>query len=427
MNNLSHKRPKRSASGRYRLLIAGLLSFACVSSATQSMSGKSADSAKGLPVKNQRLLAMNTQENKSTSFAMSLFNELAKDETENVLISPFSAYAALSMTLNGADGATKEQMARTLGVTADAIDALNARNQKVFAALNANQKVQLEVANAVYSDKSTPFNPEFIELCKKVYSAEAQSANFSDESTVKAINDWCSKKTHGKITEILKKLSPSEKMVLLNAIYFKGSWEKQFDKTRTSDDKFTTGTGQKLPIRMMHQNGKLFYFADSEIESLMLPYAGGKQNMFLFLPPEGMKISEVRKRFTEANWKQWMQSYRPREVNLSLPRFTIKFSGKLNDALKAIGMPDAFSESKANFKKMIAAPIWISQVLQKTYMDVNEEGTEAAAVTAVVMITKSAMSRPESVVEFRVDRPFVLALADSESGEILFLGSIVKP
>jgi serine protease inhibitor len=362
----------------------------------------------------------------STDFALKLFGDQAKDKSKNVLVSPFSAYFALSMTLNGAAGKTREQMAQVLGTTADQVDRLNERNAEVMKALTANDKVQLEIANAIYSDAGASFKKEFIEKCQRIYSAEAHTADFQNPDTVKQINAWCDQKTHGKIKEILKKLSSNEKMVLLNAIYFKGTWQHQFEKSATQDDQFTALGGDKSPIKMMHQSGKSMYFEGSNFQSVSLPYAGEKQRMYIFLPEQGLDMATFEAEFTKDNWSHWKKSYRAAQVNLSLPKFKIEFSTELTSTLRALGMPDAF-HSGADFSKMSAQSTWISRVLQRTYMDVNEEGTEAAAVTAVVMAQRAVVMAPPRPVEFRVDRPFVLALVDEPTNEILFLGAVVKP
>jgi len=362
----------------------------------------------------------------SSNFALKLFTEEAKGKTENLLVSPFSAYFALSMTMNGAAGKTLAQMAEVLGTTPEQIDQLNQQNAECMKSLAANDGVKLEVANAIYSDKFTPFKQSFIELCESKYSAEAHSEDFSKPETVTAINKWCSDKTHGKITEILKRLTKDEKMVLLNAIYFKGSWQKKFANNATQDDHFTGLSGEQSPIKMMHQRLHANYFEGPDFSSISLDYSGGKQRMYIFLPKTNIEMNAFEAQFTTENWKKWMHSYRSTDIALSLPRFKIEYKTDLKDVLKSMGMEAAFTAS-ADFSKMISQRAWISRVLQKTYMDVNEEGTEAAAVTAVAVMTRAAMVRPEQPIDFRVDRPFVVALVDEPTNQILFLGTIAKP
>jgi serine protease inhibitor len=365
---------------------------------------------------------------KSTDFALKLFSHQTKASRDNVVVSPFSAYAALSMTMNGADGNTYAQMAKVLGVAGADLSAVNKANQEVLASLTASKDVQLEISNAIYADSNTHFKSTFIDLCKSWYGAEAQSLEFGP-AAVSAINGWCSQKTHGKITSIIRELSRDDKMVLLNAVYFKGPWAKRFQPAFTKDDQFSTLAGGRQPVKMMHQQDILNHMKGEGFQAVAIPYLGKKQSMLIFLPDKGVDFSRFCEEFTPENWKQWMTLFQSKTVRLWLPRFHVEYSTELSKTLAAMGMKDAFSEAAANFSLMVPSPlrVWIGAVIQKTYMDVKEEGTEAAAVTAVMMMGGARPQEPESVVEFRVDRPFVLALVDEDTQEILFLGSIVKP
>jgi serpin B len=361
-------------------------------------------------------------------FAFYLFSQAIKNSKENVLVSPFSAHAALSMTLNGAGGNTRRQMSQVLGVSTDHLQYFNQHEQAVFETLKKNDQVQLQIANAIYTDLSLPMQKTFMETCKRFYGAEAHSEDFSNPDTVNKINAWCDQKTHGKIPTILKSLTENEKIVLLNAIYFKGTWQKQFDKNLTQDDQFSSLSDGLLPIKMMHQNGTMQYMRGKNFQSVSLPYNGRKQRLIVFLPDKDADWSAFQSQFNESSWNEWQPRYRNVRVNLSLPKFKINYFTLLNRSLIAMGMPDAFNKASANFFNMVpTGKTWISRVLQKTFMDVNEEGTEAAAVTAVVISNQRAIFHEDQVIEFRVDRPFVVVLLDDETGEILFLGSIVKP
>ena len=365
----------------------------------------------------------------SSDFELKLFSSLANESKENVVVSPFSAYAALCMPLNGAVGKTREQMAGVLGVADDNIEQLNARNQAVFAMLNSNDNIQMEIANGIYVDDSISFKKPFMELCHKTYDAEARSADYKNPSTINAINAWCDVKTHGRINHILDNFEPYEKIVLVNAIYFKGTWEHKFSESRSEDDTFRSSSDERFPIKMMHQSQHYPYYKGENFASVELAYAGGNQSMFIFLPDEEVDITYFQTEFTSGNWKSWMDSYHTDNVNLSLPRFEIKYLAELKHVLSVAGMSDAFSKENADFSQMIEKPelycCWISRVLQETNMDVKEEGTEAAAVT--VTHGKVAKAAGPRAIQFRVDRPFVVAIVDKESKEILFLGKIVKP
>ncbi|MBS2006226.1 MAG: serpin family protein [Cyanobacteria bacterium SZAS TMP-1] len=362
----------------------------------------------------------------STDFSLKLFRHEAGDNSKNVLVSPFSAYEALSMTANGAGGNTLAQMAKVLGYTPSTMDVLNSRNHEVLLKLNSNSKVQMEIANAIFADAHTKFKPEFIALCARVYQAEARSENFADPQTVKKINDWCDAKTHGKIKEILQKLTPDEKMVLLNSVYFKGAWESAFKPDATSQQAFKLLSGATRQVPMMHKSLEAGYLKYKNMQAICLPYAGKKQMMYIFLPDAGTDFAAFKSQFTLENWDFWLPGFTNQKVNVALPKARIEFSTELSKALKAMGMPEAFGD-RANFEKMFAdQPGGISRVLQKTYMDINEEGTEAAAVTAVVMMTR-ALRVEAPPIDFVVDHPYVVALVDKDTREIFFLGSVVNP
>lgn len=366
------------------------------------------------------------QQAKSTDFAFKLFQQVAKDNSKNVLVSPFSAYEALSMAANGADGSTKAAMAKALGVTAETFESLNTRNHAVLAELNSNDKVQMEIANAIYADSNTKFRSSFIDLCTNLYQAEAKTENFADPETVTKINAWCDKKTHGKIKEIISKLTPREKMVILNSVYFKGSWDKPFKAEDTKKQDFTLLSGTTKQVPMMHKSFSPGYLHGKGFQAVCIPYAGKRQVMYVFLPDPGADLAAFQGQLTPENWQQWTAAFSARKVNLAMPKYKVEFSKQLNDALIALGMGEAFG-SGANFSKMFEGqPGFISRVLQKTYMDVNEEGTEAAAVTAVMMASRAMRMEPPPI-DFTVDRPFVVALVDQDTSEILFLGSIVDP
>lgn len=371
------------------------------------------------------------------AFSLELFRKTAANHAAgNVLISPLSVDLALSMVSNGSSGKNREQMARVLGVAANKLDKMNARNKSIIQSLRANKQVTLEIANAVFANKTTPFNPEFINLTRSVYSAEARNLDFKNSTeTLNAINGWCSSKTHGKIPSILSDISDKELMVLLNAIYFKGSWAEKFQKEQTKSEDFSLESGAKTKVKMMHRRGNILYFHGDNFAAVSLPYVGEKQSMYIFLPDKGVSMTAFQAKFTEKNWNAWMSSIAENgasEVILSLPKFTIDSEESMGETLKAMGMKLAFEVGiPGTFEKLVPPDYraWISRVIHKTFMDVSEEGTEAAAVTAVTMGIMAPCPRPTPPppIEFKVNHPFVLALVDNSTGEIMFLGKILKP
>ena len=358
----------------------------------------------------------------STDFALRLFKNEAIDLNKNVVVSPFSAYEALSMVANGAAGQTKAQIVQMLGVKGDDLKRFNDRNHAVMQSLNKNTAVRMEVANALYSDTKVPFKPTFTDLCLRVYNAEAHSENFADPGTVIKINSWCDQKTHGKIKTILDRLSPDDKLVLLNSVYFKGLWLLPFkpDSTLPRDFKLLGGGTKQVP--MMYQKNEFKYLNGPGFQAVALPYLGGKQVMYVFLPTGGSDYPKFVASFTPDNWQKWMNGFEIQNVQITMPKYKVAFENKLNTTLKKMGMTDAFGGG-ANFSEMCNLPVNISRVLQKTFIEVDEKGTEAAAVTAVEGECDALHAEPKIV----ADHPFVVALTDRDTNEILFLGSIVDP
>jgi serpin B len=223
-------------------------------------------------------------------------------------------------------------------------------------------------------------------------------------------------------------IDPLTMMFLINAIYFKGIWTYQFDENQTRDDLFTLPDGSKKPCKMMNQEGKFRYFENDNFQAIDLPYGDGDFRMAIFLPREEKDIASLIAEFNQENWGRWMNSFYEQEVTLELPKFTLEYEIELNSALKALGMEVAFSPSGADFTKMykeeeVLENLYISKVKHKTFVEVNEEGTEAAAVTSVEMTVTSIPLK----ILMRIDRTFIFAIRESRSETILFIGKIVEP
>jgi serine protease inhibitor len=363
------------------------------------------------------------------TFAIKLFTH--EQTNENAVVSPFSAYSALSMAANGAHGKTRQDMANTLGFKTDEMDSVNRRNLQVMTVLQGQPDiVKLEIANAIFADHNYPFKDSFKAKCHEFYRAEAQSLDFNKAQTVATINDWCKEKTHGKIDKIIAKLTSDEKMVLLNTVYFKGKWATPFKKESTYQEQFHAGL--KIPtnvsVDMMHIVENLPYLKESNFQAIAMPYKGLKQSLYVFLPNQNSDLKTMLASFSEANWKSWLNSFHNKNIELSLPKVKVKYSTELSTTLKQIGMASAFTPN-ADFSDMIEPPqsVFISKVVQKTFLGIDEAGTEAAAATAVIMAARAMAYQPQTPLPFKVDRPFVIALVDNDSQEILFLGAISNP
>jgi serpin B len=371
-----------------------------------------------------RLVAANT------SFGFKLFAEVAKqDAGKNVFISPASVGLALAMTYNGAVGETKQAMERTLETRGMNHAELNSAYAQLRAALeSADPKVQLNIANSMWGKKGVTFNPEFIRRNQQYYAADVKALDFGDPSAPATINSWVAEKTKGKIDQIIDRIDAQSILLLINAIYFKGAWAEEFNKQKTREEQFTTGAGTQKRHPMMHQSGKYRYYEGRDFQAVSLPYGGGRVSMFIFLPAQNVGLNAFQKTLTATNWDAWMKEFAETKGDIAVPRFKVDYEIGLNDALNALGMGIAFDPNRADFSGVVqgSEKVFISRVKHKTFAEVNEEGTEAAAVTSDEMRATSAM-QPRNTFRMIVDRPFFCAIRDNKTGSLLFMGSITDP
>ncbi len=366
----------------------------------------------------------------NTRFGFKLYSELRKGKAQaNVLVSPASVAMALAMTYNGAGGTTREAMARALDVQGMSLDDLDRASADLKRLLTTpDPGVQLEVANSLWARRGLPFSPRFMKRNEEFFGAQVSELDFSDPAAPGRINAWVSENTHGKIPTIVDRIGSDSILFLINAIYFKGRWAAPFDKALTKNEPFHLCAGGQRPHPTMHRQGRYPYFAADGFQAIRLPYGGGTWSMLVFLPSESSSLAGFERGLTGAAWDSWMRAFVEEDGEIALPRFKVEFAAELNDALKALGMGVAFDPRAADFKNMIQATenAFINQVRHKTYADVNEEGTEAAAATSVGVVLTSAR-RPREPFRMIVDRPFFWAIRDERSGEVLFVGSIVDP
>jgi serpin B len=407
----------------------------CSSISPSSAANKNQPSNSEVPMEDQnkkeaggsldpRLVSANTR------FGFNLFADLAKrDQGKNLFISPTSIGLALSMTYNGAVGETKAGMERALEIQGINHSDLNRAYAELRAALESpDPKVQLNIANSLWAKKEVTFNPEFIARNKQFYGAEVTTLDFNDPSAPATINAWVNDKTKGKIDKIVDRIDAQSILFLINAIYFKGAWAIEFDKAKTKDEQFTTAAGQQKQHPIMHQSGDYKYLEGKDFQAVSLPYGGGRVSMYIFLPAKGIRLEDFQKNLTAANWNTWLKQFAETKGEIGVPRFKIEYESTLNEALSALGMGVAFDPNRADFSGIAQGEdrVFISSVKHKTFAEVNEEGTEAAAVTSVEMRTTSAM-QPRKTFRMIVDRPFFCAIADNKSGTVLFMGSINSP
>jgi serpin B len=343
---------------------------------------------------------------------------------KNVFLSPAGLGLALSMAANGARGETLRQIQATLQVAAGAAE-LNQANQALAARLSSlDPKIKLEIANSLWTAQDAAILPAFLDASRKFYQAEVASVDFKDPATAQRINAWCSDHTHGKIPEMVKPPLDDNRLILLDAIYFKGDWTVPFDKTLTRDLPFTLGNGQTVTHPRMSRTGDFDYSENDAFQAVRLPYAGRAVSMIVFLPKKS--LDDFVAELTAANWRQWIAQLHSKKGTVELPRFKLENDYGLKQVLEALGMTAAFTR-QADFHGLSDEALYIDWVKQKTYVDVNEEGTQAAAVTGMGMKAMAILRREEPPFHMVVDRPFFLAITDQQSGAMLFVGAIVDP
>ncbi len=378
-------------------------------------------SVKQASTMNEKLVAANTK------FGFKLFSEILKKESnQNIFVSPTSVAIALSMTYNGANGSTQQAIAQTLELQGMSLDEVNQAQLALSQILiNPDPKVQLNIANSLWARQGINFKPDFLQRNKDFYQAQITNLNFNSPNATSTINNWVNQNTKGKIPTIIDRISPDAVLYLINAIYFKGSWTDEFPKNATRERPFTLLNGTRKQHPLMSQFGRFRYYENDSFQAISLPYGSGRMSMYVFLPKPNVTLQSFYSTLTPENSEQWIKQFRTRQGSISLPRFKLEYDITLNQTLQALGMGIVFQD-RANFTGMTSTPVNIDEVKHKTFVEVNEEGTEAAAVTSVGIRATSAMPVDEPF-NMVVDRPFFVAIRDNQTGTLLFMGSIVEP
>jgi serpin B len=336
------------------------------------------------------------------------------------------------MAYAGARGTTSVQMANTLHFALPP-DRLHPAMGTLLTSLNAaHPGYQLHVADALWAEKDFTFLDDYLKLTSADYGAGFNRVDFkgAPESVRQTINQWVEQKTENKIKDLIppRAISPATRLVLTNAIYFKGDWETKFDKAQTQDEDFHLSAAQNVKAPLMHSSAKFGYFKGDTFQALNIPYKSGELSMVVLLPNDVAGLPALEKSMTAANVNQWLsQLHVGPKVIVTLPKFKMTDQLELSNALGALGMAQAFQPGTADFSGMTGRrDFWISSAIHKAFIDVNEEGTEAAAATAIVM-RSMAMAREQPPVIFRADHPFLFLIRDNRSGSILFMGRVTDP
>ncbi|MCX6912077.1 MAG: serpin family protein, partial [Verrucomicrobia bacterium] len=357
-----------------------------------------------------------------------LLKQLAKDQPgTNIFISPYSASTVLQMACNGAGGQTKTEMQQVLGTTGLAAEAVNAANKNCDRALNnLGTNVALTAANAIWYRKGTPVKPAFITCNQQFFGATVDALDFDDPRSVGIINAWASEKTHGRITGIADGLIDRDtKLFLANAVYFKGKWQVPFDVKNTKDRAFHLRAGRQKQVPMMAQTRRFTYRQGTGYQAVRLPYEGCALAMYVFLPDVGSSPEKLIGIMNGGNWQRVTEpGFNEREGTFVSPKFKFEYGVDLEQPLEALGMRAAFG--KADFLGISDRPLFVSAVRQKAFVEVNEEGTEAAAATWMNLSEGIDMNPPKPF-QMIVDRPFLFLIEDLQTRTVLFMGVVFDP
>jgi len=368
----------------------------------------------------------------SNTFGFDLFRyiEQNNESQENIMVSPLSIDYALFMAYNGAKGETKEQMKTLLHATGLTDEQFNQNNQNIMEALIAvDPLVQMKIANSIWHDRDFNVLSSFIQVNQAFYKAVVESLDFSDPQSVQIINNWVSEQTNGKIPTIIDQISEDAVLYLINAIYFKGQWKYQFDETLTMPRPFYKLDGTQSNPETMVAQAALRYYENEKFEAVELPYGQGNYSMVVLLPKTSSNPSEVISLMNSQNWDSWIEGMAEHEsVVVNLPRFTFSYEMSLNSTLQGLGMINAFTPGVADFSGITTQmEIFISRVIHKTFVEVNEQGTEAAAVTAIEFENTSVGPDEPEAKYFYVDRPFVFVIRERDTNAVLFAGKVMEP
>ncbi len=366
-------------------------------------------------------------ETMSGDFDTDLFKaSFGASENKNVVVSPFSVKMALSMAAQGANGKTLEEMNKVIGLD----EASNEYFRRLIEDAAKDGDITLNIANSVWLRQGLKFNQEYLDILNQYYMAQASTLDFGNPSSKDTINRWVSEKTNGKIEEIIDSIDSSDIAFLINAIYFNANWSTPFEEGYTSKKDFTLLDGSKVKADLMSKTAHLLYQENNEFQAVELPYGENERYvMRVYLPKEDVKFDKFVKGIDKESLQQWGGDFGSMKGVLELPKFKTEYSNSMKDILISMGIKEAFNSNSADFSKMVTVEgqnVYISEVMHKTYIDVNEKGTEAAAATSIEMSATSA-PQPEEMFEMIVDRPFVFTIDDKESGEILFIGAIINP
>ena len=358
----------------------------------------------------------------SNSFWGELLGEACREmDKENICLSPLSAQFAMAMVAGGAEGKTRTEILNAMQLG----DSANIKGRRLLNDIAEktvwNEHGDVRIANSIWIKEGFEVKQKFVDTNKEYFDALVESAEFNQE-TVKRVNDWCNENTNGKIPAILDRFTESDRMLLINALYLKAAWSKPFQERNTTDKKFTTERGEEIEVPMMMMRSNEQFYKDDVVSMVTKNLQGGYSMLFI-LPGEGVKCDEAAE-YVAKDFDTFLKNMEVKDVSLSLPKFTTDFGMSLKNTLANLGIKRAFG-GKAQFGGISDEALYISDVVQKTYINVNEKGTEAAAVTVAVAGLLSM--RPPKIEVITFDRPFIYAIVKNSGNEVLFAGKVGNP
>jgi serine protease inhibitor len=363
--------------------------------------------------------------NSQTKFGLKLLQKIIQQNPEaNTFISPFSVGVALSMLYNGTDETTQTELASLLEVVELNLTEVNQGNQNLTKELiNSDPAVQVAIANSLWTKLGFAIEQSFLDANQQYYNATVQELDFSQPESSQKINSWVAENTQNKITEIVDRINPEQALFLINAIYFKGQWQSKFNPDATKEQDFYLADGQVKKHPLMFRFGEYKYYENQDLQLVSLPYGSGRLAMNIFLPKQTSNLANFLTQLNSENLDSWLKQMSLKDGKIQIPRFKQEYETNLNNILQQLGAASMFNPNEANFANLSKESLAVDTIKHKAVIEVNEEGTEAAATTSIGIVATSVKT-PFNMI---VNRPFFYTIQDSETGAILFMGTIQNP
>lgn len=357
---------------------------------------------------------------KNNQFAVKLFQQVAG--LNSTVVSPISVTYLMAMLANGADAQTKADIVKALQLSGNDLDEANALYKMMIERAGAYDKTTVcRLANYLAFNKNIDIKPAYAAAMKDTYHAAVEGLDFTSSKTAARINDWCKKSTEGMIPSIINDVDPNAMAYIMNAIYFNGTWTQKFEKRDTKEEPFRGYTRNIMRVPMMHMTEKLRYGSNDTYASVALPYGNGAYSMTILLPHNGQSVDDVLKAIADKKVNEMGQEASDCIVDLKLPRFTSDVETPLNNVIAKLGAASMFGP-QADFSHISNSPLFVSKMFQKAKIEVSEEGTKAAAVTAAIMTMSALPTEQPKHVTFHANHPFVYMITENNTGSILFMG-----